>query len=315
MNEMDDETWRWMMRRRGDVRMGCRAMCVMMILVTGCHTSSLAPRDGTEDEETPREDMGGEQPGGGSEDLSPSACSEAQRVWLCEDASHRAQVCEADGSVVARQACEPTQRCEEGDGQAVCADVEVVCARDFWRCDGSEALHFCANGTVSERFTCEGTTTCVLSAGEPVCEAMPDPEPEPEPEPGPISSGLGDPDHALEFILSWRGGYDADLYVTTPEGVTISYSRDDLETGGTFRNMTCRSACADDYQGYDQVFWSVSRGAMPSPGTYSITALNYDAPETLTVLLEVWQLGKVIERHELELAPGRMKIEPLLYTY
>ncbi|MEO0585597.1 MAG: hypothetical protein AAF135_25530, partial [Bacteroidota bacterium] len=82
---------------------------------------------------------------------------------------------------------------------------------------------------------------------------------------------------AIQISLSWDNSSDQDLYVTDPEGETISYTRRTSTSGGQLDR--------DDTNGFgpENIFWSENA----PDGTYTVEVDDYDGVPSTTFYVTV----------------------------
>jgi len=142
-------------------------------------------------------------------------------------------------------------------------------------------------------------TSCVQGAQE-VCNGLDDNCN------GQIDEGCGYSSGNIQITLAWNTGADMDLYVTDPNGETISYSHTTTNSGGHL-DHDARGNCRADQPNnrIENVFWDT-----PSPpnGTYQVEVhywgdCNSGAPPT-TVTLSIAVGGQIIGAYNYTLTPN-----------
>lgn len=121
---------------------------------------------------------------------------------------------------------------------------------------------------------------------------------------GVIDEGCGFNSGNIQVTLAWNTGADLDLYVTDPQGFTISYSRRRSPTGGHL-DRDARGACVRS-QGatIENVYWNTAR---PPRGSYRVEVHNYSGCRVSTVTqgtLSIAVGGQIIGAYNVVLRPG-----------
>jgi uncharacterized protein YfaP (DUF2135 family) len=95
------------------------------------------------------------------------------------------------------------------------------------------------------------------------------------------------------FNLTWSGSTDLDLYVTDPDGETISYLNTSSNSGGVL-DVDCLGNC--DGGNAENITWPTG-----SPdGTYTFFVNNFDASGSVSFTLRVIQNGSILRTIESE---------------
>jgi hypothetical protein len=101
-----------------------------------------------------------------------------------------------------------------------------------------------------------------------------------------IQGASGDP----RFNLTWTGGTDLDLYVTDPNGDTISYSNVSSPSGGSL-DIDCLGNCPGGNS--ENIFWETEGPA----GTYSFYVNYFDGGDATPFTITVYENTNVISTH------------------
>ncbi len=122
---------------------------------------------------------------------------------------------------------------------------------------------------------------------------------------GTIDEGCGFSGGNIQITLAWATGADLDLYVTDPQGFTISYSRTRSPSGGHL-DHDARGACVAAQAGatIENVYWNSPR---PPSGTYRVEVHNYsgcDVSDVTQGTLSIAVGGQIVGAYNVALRAG-----------
>ncbi len=91
---------------------------------------------------------------------------------------------------------------------------------------------------------------------------------------GQIDEGCGYQSGNIQITLAWQGGADLDMYVTDPQGETISYGNTNVSSGGVL-DHDARGACNPNEPNstIENVYWNQPN---PPPGNYNVEVHYWD---------------------------------------
>jgi tRNA (guanosine-2'-O-)-methyltransferase len=122
---------------------------------------------------------------------------------------------------------------------------------------------------------------------------------------GVIDDGCGYEGGSIQVTLAWNSGADVDLYVTDPDGETLSYQRGRVPSGGVV-DQAGRGNCAPEapHPRIESAHW----GARALPGRYAIyvhywgECVSNAGPATVFVSVAVG--GRTLGAFDVSLAPN-----------
>ena len=122
---------------------------------------------------------------------------------------------------------------------------------------------------------------------------------------GQIDEGCGYSSGNIQVTLAWATGADMDLYVTDPQGETLSYSHTTTNSGGQL-DHDARGQCNQNQANntIENVFWNTPN---PPPGNYQVQVHywgecnSHAGPTQVTLSIAVG--GRVIGAYNYVLAP------------
>lgn len=123
---------------------------------------------------------------------------------------------------------------------------------------------------------------------------------------GQIDEGCGYQSGQVQITLAWNTGADIDMYVTDPQGQTLSYQNTQVASGG-FLDHDARGNCRTDQTNnrIENVYWN---SAQPPSGNYEV-ALHYwgecnsGGPTQSTTSIAVG--GRIIGAYNFTLTPNQ----------
>jgi len=122
---------------------------------------------------------------------------------------------------------------------------------------------------------------------------------------GQIDEGCGYSSGNIQITLAWATGADMDMYVTDPQGETLSYSHTSTNSGGQL-DHDARGQCNRNQQNntIENVYWNSPN---PPPGNYRVEVHywgecnSHAGPTQITLSIAVG--GRVIGAYNYVLAP------------
>lgn len=125
---------------------------------------------------------------------------------------------------------------------------------------------------------------------------------------GQIDEGCGYQSGNIQITLAWNTGADLDMYVTDPNGETISYSETTSSSGGVL-DQDARGACNPNQpnNNIENVFWQQDN---PPQGVYSVEVNYWDGGcstqnGTTQLTLSVAVGGQVIGAYNYTINPSQ----------
>lgn len=126
---------------------------------------------------------------------------------------------------------------------------------------------------------------------------------------GQIDEGCGYQSGNIQITLAWQGGADLDMYVTDPQGQTLSYGNTNVPSGGRL-DQDARGACNPNQPNntIENVYWDQPN---PPQGTYNVEVHYWDGsacstgqgPTNMTLSVAVG--GQIRGAWQYTISPGQ----------